>query len=346
MDTKNNQHPHQVNIAVSSNVAAGNPVVYKDNVSSYMKTKLRPEINSFIASGNMKTGYANLDGIIGNLYPGFYVLGAGSSIGKTTFLLQMADQLITDCEPVIYFTMEQSQLELVTKSLSRRTALKCRASPQYAKTAIQIRKGDITQVVQDAYQDYLQDTDIFTIIQGDFSTDMKEIYRVVEDYVQTTGKVPVIMIDYLQIIQEDQPTDKAKVDYITKSLKVLQRKYNAVVIAISSINRGNYMLPIDFESFKESGSIEYSADVVWGLQLQVLNDPAFSQAKNPAQRRKLIAIAKAASPRQVELVCLKNRYGIASYSCGFLYYPQYDLFTPDTNYKSATVVCPTPRIIV
>ena len=26
------------------------------------------------------------------------------------------------------------------------------------------------------------------------------------------------------------------------------------------------MTPVDFESFKESGGIEYTADVVWGLQ--------------------------------------------------------------------------------
>ena len=339
------QPPPQSNNSSNSNTV-GAPVLYKNNVTSYMKKELHQEINSFIASGGAKTGFANLDGVIGNLYPGFYVLGAGSSLGKTTFLLQMADQLIADCEPVIYFTMEQSQLELVTKSLSRRTALRCRTNPQYAKTAIQIRKGDVSQVVQDAYHDYLQDTDIFTIVQGDFSTNMDEIYRIVDDYVKTTGQIPIIMIDYLQIVQEDQSTDKAKVDYITKRLKVLQRTYNTVVIAISSINRGNYMLPIDFESFKESGSIEYSADVVWGLQLQILNDPAFTQAKNPAQRRKLIAMAKAMSPRQVELVCLKNRYGIASYSCGFLYYPQYDLFTPDPNYKVPIVVSQTPRIII
>lgn len=346
MVMQNNQAPPHANHVMNPNMAVGTSPIYGNNVALYMKTQLQPEIRSFIAGGGIKTGYANLDGIIGNLYPGFYVLGAGSSIGKTTFLLQLADQLINDCELVIYFTMEQSQLELVTKSLSRRTALKCRTNPKLAKTAIQIRKGDITQEVQDAFHDYLQDTDIFTIVQGDFATDMDEIYRIVDDYVSVTGKVPVIMVDYLQIIQEDQNTDKGKVDYITKRLKILQRKYNAVVIAISSINRSNYMLPIDFESFKESGSIEYSADVVWGLQLQILNDPAFAQAKNQSQRRKLIAIAKASSPRLVELVCLKNRYGLASYSCGFLYYPQYDLFRPDPNYKVANITCPTPQIIM
>ena len=111
-------------------------------------------------------------------------------------------------------------------------------------------------------------------------------------------------------------------------------------------NRANYMLPIDFESFKESGSIEYSADVVWGLQLQIINDQAFTQAKGVSQKRRMIAMAKAASPRKVEMVCLKNRYGIASYNCGFLYYPQFDLFTPDPQFKSSAPICPTPQIII
>lgn len=344
MNTQQNSPPHQqrgMNNPTMSNT------LYQDNVAYYLQKHFQQEIHSFIASGQAKTGYANLDAIIGKLYPGLYVLGAGSSLGKTTFLLQMADQLITDCEPVLYFTMEQSQLELVTKTLSRRTALKCKTNLQHAKTAIQIRRGDINQEVKDAYQDYLADADIFTIIQGDFSTDMTEVEKIVDDYVKATGKVPIIMVDYLQIVQEDsQVTDKSKIDAITKRLKILQRKHNAVVLVISSINRANYMLPIDFESFKESGSIEYSADVVWGLQLQVINDQAFTSAKGVAQKRKMIAMAKAASPRQVELTCLKNRYGIASYSCGFLYYPQYDLFTPDPNYKTTATVCPTPRMII
>ena len=255
--------------------------------------------------------------------------------------------MVDSNEPVIYFTLEQSELELVSKSLSRITALDNMKNTSYAKTAIQIRKGDITQEVVDAIKKYDQITNLFTIIEGDFQTDMTAIEKTVEDYVKTTGSVPVIIVDYLQIIQENtQGTDKTKVDSITKRLKMLQRKYNAVVIAISSINRGNYMLPIDFESFKESGSIEYSADVVWGLQLQILNDPSFTSAKGVAQKRALIAAAKAESPRKVELVCLKNRYGIASYHCGFYYYPQFDLFRPDPNYKQSMVFNKAPQIIL
>lgn len=334
--------------AANMAVAGSAPqAAYKNNVASYMKKEMNREICTFLASGQAKTGFPNLDQIIGHLFPGFYVLGAGSSLGKTTFALQLADQLIRDCEPVIYFTMEQSQLELVSKCIARRVALKCRTAPKYAVTALEVRRGASSQDIKDAYDELLLDADVFTIVQGDFSTDMSEIENTVEDYVKAVGKVPIIVIDYLQIIQEGQMmTDKAKVDGITKRLKILQRKYNAVVIAISSINRANYLLPIDFESFKESGSIEYSADVVWGLELQIINDQAFTTAKNDAQRRKLMAAAKAACPRKVELVCLKNRFGIATYRTGFLYYPQFELFTPDPNFKQIAVAGSMPQIIV
>lgn len=345
MNVKQNSPPSSLQINTA--LGAMTPVLYKDNMADYVQNGYQQEMYAFIASGQAKTGYPNLDAIIGKLYPGLYVLGAGSSLGKTTFLLQMADQLIMDCEPVIYFTLEQSRLELVTKILSRRTALKCKTSPKRALTAIAIRGGAVSQEVQDALAEFELDAGIFTIVQGDFQTDMTKVEQIVEDYVKTTGKVPIIMIDYLQIIQEDaQLSDKSKIDSITKRLKIMQRKYNAVVMVISSINRANYMLPIDFESFKESGSIEYSADVVWGLQLQILNDPAFTGTKSIAQKRKLIAMAKAASPRKVELACLKNRYGIASYNCGFLYYPQFDLFTPDMSYKTSVAACPAPSIII
>ena len=36
-------------------------------------------------------------------------------------------------------------------------------------------------------------------------------------------------------------------------------------------------------------------------------------------------------PRDIELVCLKNRYGKSRYAAQFTYYPQYDFFDPKTD---------------
>ena len=73
----------------------------------------------FMQSKDRKTGFSNLDEQIGNLYPGLYVLGAISSLGKTTFACQLADQLSHQGEHVLYFSLEQSKYELVAKGLAR-----------------------------------------------------------------------------------------------------------------------------------------------------------------------------------------------------------------------------------
>ena len=145
----------------------------------------------------------------------------------------------------------------------------------------------------------------------------------------TTGTKPILIIDYLQIIQGDprQSTREAVEANVTE-LKRISRSKDIPVFIISSLNRSNYMTPVDYESFKETGGIEYTADVLWGLQLDVLNDPLFDKEGKVKEKRDKIREAKAETPRKVELLCLKNRYGIATYKVGFTYYPQFDLFVP------------------
>lgn len=46
------------------------------------------------------------------------------------------------------------------------------------------------------------------------------------------------------------------------------------------------------------------------------------------EKRERIKAAKRATPREIELVCLKNRYGISNFTCDFEYMPQYDYFLP------------------
>ena len=101
-----------------------------------------------------------------------------------------------------------------------------------------------------------------------------------------------------------------------------------IVLIISSLNRQNYLTPIDFSSFKESGGIEYTADVIWGLQLSIMNEELFDREAKLKEKREAV---KEAHPREIELVCLKNRYGISSYSCNFKYYAKYDLFVPERD---------------
>lgn len=315
-----------------------------DNVEYYINAIMGSDIARF--KREIKTGYRNLDEQAGGLYSGLYVVAAISSLGKTTFCHQLADQIAEAGHDVLFFSMEQSRLEMVSKSLARRTAQKDLAT---AVTSLAIRKGYLPQQVQEAVKEYTEAVkDRLSIIEGNFSCNISFIGDYIRQYMRRneaakTGRRPVIFIDYLQILQpaEDETgrrqSTKETVDSTITELKRLSRELDITIFIISSVNRANYLTPIDFESLKESGGIEYTADVIWGLQLQCLNDPIFDKANNLKERREKVKESKAATPRKIELVCLKNRYGIANYSCYFNYYPAADLFAEDAGAEFAAL---------
>ena len=297
-----------------------------DNVADYINSLMAGEISKFKEGANRQTGYKNLDKAAGGIYPGLYVLGAVSSLGKTTFIHQMGDQMAAAGEHILYFSLEQSRLEMVSKSLARMTAQK---DINKAVSSLQIRAGNLTEAVLSAADEYTADTGgRVSVIEGNFACTVPFIGEYVTHYMKRNNVKPVVIVDYLQIIQAEDTRSSTKetVDTNVTELKRLSRSKDIPVFLISSLNRANYLTPVDFESFKESGGIEYTADVIWGLQLSVMNEDIFNQDKKLKDKREKVRQAKAATPREIELVCLKNRYGISSYSVRFNYYPQYDLF--------------------
>lgn len=310
-----------------------------DSVINYLSKAFITDIEKYKTFMDKKTGFNNLDEKMRGLYAGLYVIGGISSVGKTTFIHQLGDQLAEQGEHVIFFSLEQSKLEMVSKSLARITA---KIDQSKALPAISIRSGHIPRIVIKAAELYEETASRVNIIEGNYGTDVKTIRSYVERYININNVRPIVIIDYLQIITSVDPRlgDKQKIDYNVTELKRMSRDLDITVFVISSLNRGNYLAPIGFESFKESGGIEYTADVVWGIQLQAIHDELFDKEGKIGKKRELIRKAKKADPRDIELVCLKNRNGISSFSCNFKYYPKYDLFVEDNTVYSQEI----PRI--
>lgn len=311
---------------VNDNFSVRSEVSSVKFVGEYLMQKFKSDIDRFSGYRYRKTGYSNLDEKM-SLYPGLYVLGAVSSLGKTTFVGQLADQLSEAGDHVLYFSLEQSEFELVSKGISRMTA---RENLETAVSAIKIREGFLTDSVERAIENYRGIATTEAIIECGFDTTIETITETVRNYISQTGVRPVVIVDYLQIVRPVDIRQSAKdaVDGHVRAFKKLQVDNDLVVILISSLNRANYLTPVDFESFKESGGIEYTADVIWGLQLKIMNSEIFEGEKKLKQKREAVRQAKNENPRNIELVCLKNRYGLSSYSCDFLYYARYDLFVP------------------
>lgn len=308
---------------------AASSSIKKTNMAEYYENQFASDVENFKKGGKLKSGYANIDAIT-NLYPGLYVIGAISSLGKTTFIHQMDDQMAEAGNHVLFFSLEQSILELASKSIARTMA---QEDQKNGLSSLQVRRADLSDPQITAAIDKCKIySDKMTIVECSFRATIDDITNTVQEYIKQNNVKPVVIIDYLQVIQpspESKMTTKDLVDYHVRRLKVLQTDNQLTMIVISSLNRQNYMTAIDFESFKESGGIEYTADVLWGLQLQCIHNEPFTQQNKINEKRQKIIEAKKAVPRKIELICLKNRFGVSSYTCQFDYYPKYDWFKPD-----------------
>ena len=264
-----------------------------------------------------RTGFDNLDGYgkferTGRLQiflPGLYVLGALPATGKTTFVVQLLEQLAEQGEPCIYCSYEMSKGEIYSKMIARELFRQKRLGrPVMALSSADVRRGagsGIAEVVSVA-RSLAKTTNRFRVLE--ISVPIVELLKYLEGIAGGYDKPPVIAIDYLQIIPHGLRDSKSGIDDIMLRLKDFQRNTGATVILISAFNRANGN-DANFTSFRESSAIEYSADVIWALQLKGGEE----EKKN--------------NPRPIEFRCLKNRNG-AIYDCYFNYFCANDCFIP------------------
>lgn len=274
------------------------------------------------------TGFSDLDKLLdGGLYAGLYIVGAITSLGKTTFCLQIADQIAEQGRDVLIFSLEMARDELIAKSVSRLTLIKDleeNETTTHAKTTRGILTGSRyknysqteTALIQDAITAYGQYGTNIYITEGTGDVGIDEIREKVKDHVVITGKAPVVLIDYLQIITpvDMRATDKQNTDKAVLELKRLSRDYGIPIIGISSFNRDNYTAPVNLASFKESGAIEYSSDVLIGLQYEGM-DYQEGETKEKRDKRirniinEAIDAGKKGQAQSIQVKILKNRNG-------------------------------------
>ena len=289
------------------------------------------------------TGFYNLDKIFdGGLYPGLYSIGANSSVGKTTLITQMADYIAGSGRGVLIFSLEMSRNELIAKSLSRMSLLKSRdnyKSPKYAKTTRGVLIGDYNEIEADLIGQSLREYaekigQNLYISEGVGDIGVKEVANKVKKYADIKGIPPVVIIDYLQILApyDFKMSDKQNTDRNILELKRLSRDLQIPIVGISSFNRENYKQPVSMASFKESGAIEYSSDVLLGAQY--FGWDFKSEEKDNARqfrlnelRQKMDEKAKNGQPLEIQLKILKNRNGSRG-SIYFDFYPRFNYFYP------------------
>lgn len=289
----------------------------------------------------ISTGFEELDRELdGGLYSGLYILGAISSMGKTTFLLQIADQIARNGKDVLYFSLEMAASELISKSISRHTYQLCDGKKSNAKTARGITTAsryknyslEEKNLIQEAIIAYSTYANHLYLYEGIGDIGVERIKELVTEHKELTGNTPLIFIDYLQILApyDLRASDKQNVDKTVLELKRLSRDFKTTVVGISSFNRDNYQSEVNMSAFKESGAIEYGSDVLLALQPQGMQTGyAKEEQKKNAE---LVKKCKRSRERDIELVILKNRNGRTGGKIGFKYYSLFNCFEQDNDF--------------
>lgn len=307
-------------------------------------------IDSSADTPAIPTGFPGLDAKLdGGLYEGLYFIGAISSLGKTTFVQQIGDQIARSGHDVLYFSLEMSRFELMAKSISRltyRISKDKTKSTRLAKSTRGILAGKLYEAYREEEIEAIGLSEIdyeaniaprVWIIEGVGDIGIDQIRDAIERHIRLTGNKPVVIIDYLQIIApaDVRSSDKQNTDKAVLELKRLSRDHKIPILAISSLNRENYNAPINMTAFKESGAIEYSSDVLIGLQYLGMD---YQEGEADKARDKRIRELRKRNDEQaskgqgieIELKILKNRNGGKGKADPFLFVPMYNTYIEGT----------------
>ena len=341
---------HKIETAEAETLENEKDLLRQDAVA-YAIPNFRQAVENSTTAPFFPTGFPSLDKILdGGLYAGLYFVGAVSSLGKTTFCLQIADHIAQNGHDVLIFSLEMARNELIAKSVSRLT-FTLQDNPNLAKTTRGILTGSRyaqysqaeKDLIEKAVREYENYGHNIYITEGVGNVGIEQIREKVQKHIKLTKKAPVVLIDYLQIISpsDTRATDKQNTDRAVLGLKRLSRDYHIPIIGISSFNRDNYSSPVNLASFKESGAIEYSSDVLIGLQYYGMDYREGEADKAREKRirelvRKQAHAGKNGNAQKLQAKVLKNRNGCKG-SAVIDFYPMFNCFTePDDSPKETT----------
>jgi replicative DNA helicase len=210
----------------------------------------------------LSTGFTDLDAMTSGLQKSDLVIVAGRpSMGKTTFAMNLVENaaMITDM-PVVVFSLEMPSEQLMMRMLSSLGRI----------DQTRMRSGQLLQEDWDKLMSavkMLKDRKLFIDDTAGISpTEMRSrVRRIAREH--GDGKVALIMIDYLQLMQIPGYSEGRtnEISEISRSLKAIAKEMECPVIALSQLNRSlenrPNKRPVNSD-LRESGAIEQDADII------------------------------------------------------------------------------------
>lgn len=214
----------------------------------------------------VRTGYLDVDRLIGGLKPGaLYIVAARPGMGKTAYTLGAAVNVAkTTGRPAMFFSMEMGALELSTRLLA-------------AETRIDLKKFDDRRLDEGDWQRVQEAivrlAGVPLVLDDNPHCTIMEMRAKARRAKQKYGDLALIAVDYVQLMSAGEGRGRAEnrqveVAEISRGLKILARELECPVVACSQLNRQleyrQEKRPM-LADLRESGSQEQDADVVMFL---------------------------------------------------------------------------------
>lgn len=253
----------------------------------------KKSLNSTLSS--VPSGFYDLDSLIQGFNRSDLIIIAGRpSLGKTALSLNIGLNVIKRSKyPVLFFSLEMSKEQIMYRLLS----MEANVSQMRLKTG-KLDKNDWIKISR--IMKIFSKIPLF--IDDTFELSIQKIRSTIKTLVFEHNKIGLVIIDYLQLMQNLNLKFQNRVQelsQITRSLKTIAREFNIPIIALSQLSR-NIENRIDkrpiLSDLRESGSIEQDADLV--IMLHKTKDKIRQQSNSNDQNLQLI-----------ELIIAKQRNG-------------------------------------
>lgn len=208
----------------------------------------------------LKTGFENIDAWIPGMQPGdLVIMAARPSMGKTTLAMNIAENvayLDEEEKNVLVFSLEMPRNQLVKKSIVRFGSVylnKLNNGQVLSNDLDAGRLGRAMEVITKRQKNF--------IIDDRAGLHISQIQARAKRMVMKLGKVDLIVVDYLQMVQSEGESQTIRVGNVSSGLKNLAKQIGCPVIALSQLNRGLVGRP-EMKNLRDSGSIEQDADII------------------------------------------------------------------------------------
>lgn len=193
----------------------------------------------------------------------FTIIGARPGVGKTTLALQIAENIASKNQNVIFFSLEMSSLQLIKKILSKKSNV----------NSYRLRLGTLEDK---DFEKIIEATNSICKLPLVINTKVRCIQEIetVCRKLKKDNKLNLIIIDYIQLLRSANKFNnrEQEVADISRRLKLLSIELNIPIIALCQLNRNASKSEPTLADLRESGSLEQDADNIIFLYCEDENE--------------------------------------------------------------------------